>query len=87
MEIKIGEAQGKQAIRDVDKTDELRVLLRVIWKKKSEEVAFNPAEDIKTGDEIKVTVIKVSEAPKAGGEEEATAKEASESLKTDDDKG
>ena len=77
MEIKIGEAQGKQAMKNINKTDELRVLLRVVWKKKSEEVAFNPAEDIKRGDEIKVTVMKVSEAPKAEGVEEATAEEVS----------
>ena len=64
MEIKIGEAQGKKTIRDINKTDEIRVLLRVIWKNKTNEVAFNPAEDIKMGDEIKVTVVKISAAPK-----------------------
>lgn len=60
MEVKIGEAQGKRAIKNFSKTDELKVFLRVVWKKKSEEVAFNPAEDIKMGDEIKITVMKVS---------------------------
>jgi hypothetical protein len=64
MEIKIGEAQGKKAMRDIYKTDELKVLLRVIWKNKTEEVTFNPTEDIKMGDEIKVTVVKISDAPK-----------------------
>ncbi len=82
MEIKIGEAQGKKFVRDINKTDELRVLLRVIWKNKTNEVAFNPAEDLKMGDEVKVTVVKISEAPRAGGEE-ATAEEVSEPLKAE----
>jgi hypothetical protein len=83
MEIKIGEAQGKKAVRDINKTDELKVLLRVIYKNKTDEVAFNPTEDIKMGDEIKVTVVKVSEPLKAEGGEEATAEEVSEPLKTE----
>jgi uncharacterized Zn finger protein len=83
MEIKIGEAQGKKVIRDINKTDELRVLLRVIWKSKTNEVAFNPSEDLKMGDEIRVTVVKISEPPKAEGGEEATAEEVSEPLKTE----
>ena len=64
MEIKIGETQKKKAVRDICKSDELKVLLRVVWKNKSDEVAFNPTEDIKAGDEIKVTVVKVSDATK-----------------------
>jgi hypothetical protein len=83
VEIKIGEAQGKKAVYDISETDELKVLLRVIWKNKTNEVAFNPVEDIKMGDEIKVTVVKVSEPLKAEGGEEATAEEVSEPLKTE----
>ena len=73
MEIKIGEVQGKKTLRNISKTEELRVLLRVIWKNKTNEVAFNPAEDIKMGDEIKVTVVKISEAPKTDDEKNVTA--------------
>jgi hypothetical protein len=72
MEINIGEAQGRMT-SDVNKSVEPRVLLRVIYKNKSDEVAFTPSEDLKRGDEIKVTVVKISEAPKAEGEEESTA--------------
>jgi hypothetical protein len=73
METKIGEVQGKKLLRDVSKTDELKVLLRVIWNNKTNEVAFNPIEDMKMGDEIKVTIIKVSEAPKTDDEKNVTA--------------
>ena len=71
MEIKIGEAQGRM-ITNINKTDEPRVLLRVIYKNKSDEVVFIPTEDLSRGDEIKVTVEKISEPLKAEGEEEGT---------------
>jgi hypothetical protein len=73
METKIGEVQGKKLLRDVSKTDGLKVLLRVIWNNKTNEVAFNPIEDMKMGDEIKVTIVKVSEAPKTDDEKNVTA--------------
>ena len=73
METKIGEMQGKKLLRDVSKTDELKVLMRVIWNNKTNEVAFNPIEDIKMGDEIKVTIVKVSGAPKTDDEKNVTA--------------
>jgi hypothetical protein len=73
METKIGEVQGKKLLRDVSKMDELKVLLRVIWNNKTNEVAFNPIEDMKMGDEIKVTIVKVSEAPKTDDEKNVTA--------------
>ena len=71
MEIKIGEAQGRM-LSNVNRADGSRVLLRVVYKNKTEEVAFKPAEDLKIGDEIKVTVEKISEAPKTDEEGSAT---------------
>ncbi|MFA5628790.1 MAG: hypothetical protein WC958_00790 [Dehalococcoidales bacterium] len=62
--ILIGQVERK-VTTDVPASDELRALLRVVWTAKSGEVVFNPAEDLKRGDIIRVTVEKVSEAPKA----------------------
>ncbi|NLL89755.1 MAG: hypothetical protein GX226_01405 [Dehalococcoidales bacterium] len=50
---------------DITTDEELRVLLRVVWTAKNNEVAFKPAEDLSRGDRIRVTVEKVSEAPRA----------------------
>ncbi len=72
MEIKIGEAQGRMT-SNINKTDEPRILLRVIYKNKTNEVAFNPTEDLKIGYEIKVTVEKVSEPPKTDDDKNVTA--------------
>ncbi len=58
----IGEASGKMT-SEISKEEQLRVLLRVNWTAKSEEVPFNPEEDLKVGDKIKVTMEKISEAP------------------------
>ena len=65
MEIKIGEAQARMTT-SINKEGEPRILFRANYKNvnKSNEVAFKPAEDLKTGDEIKVTVVKISAAPK-----------------------
>ena len=75
MEIKIGEAQARMTT-NISKEIEPRILFRANWRNTnmSNEVAFKPDEDMKKGDAIKVTIIKVSEAPKAEGEKEATAK-------------
>lgn len=56
---------------DITRDEELRVLLRVIWTAKNTEVAFKPTEDLKRGDKIRITVEKVSEAPKAEQTEKA----------------
>ena len=71
MEIKIGEAQVRM-LANISREGEPRVLLRANWKNanKTNEVAFKPAEDLKTGDEIKVTVEKISTAPKADDNKE-----------------
>jgi hypothetical protein len=50
---------------DITSDEELRVLLRVVWTAKNNEVAFKPTENLKRGDRIRVTLEKVSEAPKA----------------------
>jgi hypothetical protein len=62
--VKIGQAQAKMTT-DIEKTEDLKVLLRVYWTPKSQEVIFKPGEDLKREDEIRVTVEKISEAPKA----------------------
>jgi len=71
MEIKIGEAQVRMSA-DISNEDEPRVLLRANWKNtnKTNEVAFKPAEDLKIGDEIKVTIEKISAAPKTDDNKE-----------------
>ena len=96
--IKIGEVQTK-IIDEVKKTDELKVLLRIGWgAETTSTLKFNPPEDLKIGDKIKVIIEKLyeeiekeeevtteeaSEIPKTEGEEEATAEEASETPKAE----
>jgi hypothetical protein len=65
MKIKIGEAQARM-VTNISKESEPRILFRANYKNanKSTEVAFKPAEDLKTGDEIRVTIEKISAAPK-----------------------
>ena len=69
MEIKIGEAKVRM-LTNISTTDEPRVVLRANWKNanKTNEVVFKPTEDLKTGDEIKVTVEKISAAPETDAE-------------------
>ena len=69
MKIKIGEAQARMVTK-IAKEGEWRVLLRANYKNtnKSNEVAFSPAEDMRNGDEIKVTIEKICAAPKAKAE-------------------
>ena len=75
METKIGEVRGKKILKDISKTDELRVLLRVVWNNKTNEAAFNPAEDMKMGDEIKIAIFKVSGAPKTDVDKNVSAEQ------------
>jgi hypothetical protein len=62
--VKIGQADAYMTT-DIPTTEDLRVLLRVVWTAKSNEVAFKSPENLKRGEMIRVTVEKVSEAPKA----------------------
>lgn len=54
-------------IIEVDNEKEPKVVLRANRKfvNRSKEVTFKPAEELKKGDEIRVTVEKISAAPKA----------------------
>jgi hypothetical protein len=61
--VKIGQAEANMTT-DIGMEEDLRVLFRVNWTAKSPEVAFNPAESLKRGDKVRVTVEKISEAPK-----------------------
>jgi len=58
MSTKLGEVQSKMSA-DVEKTDELSVSLKVSDSDKLEAVKFKPAEDLKKGDEVKITIEKV----------------------------
>jgi hypothetical protein len=62
--VKIGQADAYMTT-DIPTTEDLRVLLRVVWTAKSNEVIFKSPENLKRGEMIRVTVEKVSEAPKA----------------------
>jgi hypothetical protein len=62
--IVIGQVDANMST-DITTDEELRVLLRVIWTAKNTEAAFKPAENLKRGDKVRITIKKVSEAPKA----------------------
>jgi len=56
--VKIGEVQS-ETTADVNKTETLKVLLRVGFSDRTKETTFKPTEDLKKGDKIKVTIEKV----------------------------
>ena len=58
MAVKIGEVQAK-LMADVKKTEDLGVNLRVSWADKLEGAKFKPAQDLKKGDTLKITIEKV----------------------------
>jgi len=58
MAVKIGEVQAKLSA-DVKKTDDLGVYLRVSYSDKLQTVRFKPAQDLKKGDALKITIEKV----------------------------
>ena len=58
MAVKLGEVQAKLSA-DVKKTDELSVHLRISYSDKLEGAKFKPAQDLKKGDTLKITVEKV----------------------------
>jgi len=58
MAVKIGEVQAKLSA-DVKKTEDLGVQLRVSFSDKLETVRFKPAQDLKKGDTLKITIEKV----------------------------
>ena len=58
MTVKIGEVTSEMT-SDVKKTENLKVSLRVSYSDKSKEITFNPSEDLKKGDKVKITVEKI----------------------------
>lgn len=56
--VKLGEVQSEMTA-DVKKTDTLKALLRVDWTDKMKEVTFQPSEDLKKGDKVRITVEKL----------------------------
>jgi len=58
MAVKIGEVQSEMT-GDVNKTENLKVFLKVAWADKMKEITFKPSEDLKKGDKLKITVEKV----------------------------
>jgi hypothetical protein len=59
---KIGEAKAMVATA-ISETDAPRLLLRVIYRKKSDEVTFSLSEAVQRHDQIQVTVIRTIKAP------------------------
>lgn len=81
--VKIGEIQTEM-IGDINTTDVMNVFLRVGWgAETTSRIAFKPAEDLKTGDEIKVIIEKVYKEPEPEAKEEVSAGEVSESSKAE----
>ncbi len=58
MAVKIGEVESEMT-GDVNKTEDLKVQLRVSYQDKAKEITFKPSEDLKKGDKVKITVEKV----------------------------
>ena len=58
MPTKLGEIQTTM-MRDVKKTDELMVHLRISFEDKLNTATFKPSEDLKKGDKVKITIEKV----------------------------
>ena len=58
MAVKIGEVTSEMT-SDVKKTEDLKVRLQVTYSDKAKEITFKPAEDLKKGDKVKITVEKV----------------------------
>ena len=71
--VKIGEIQTEM-IGDISTVDVMNVLLRVGWgAETTSRIAFKPAEDLNTGDGIRITIEKVYEEPEPEeGKETAT---------------
>ena len=78
--VKIGEIQTEM-IGDINTTDVMNVFLRIGWgAETTSRIAFKPAEDLKTGDGIRVIIEKEYEEPEPEEEKEATVDEVSEPL-------
>ena len=58
MSVKIGEGTSEMTT-DVNKTEDVKVSLKVSYSDKIKEIAFKPFEDLKKGDKVKITVEKM----------------------------
>ena len=58
MAVKVGEVQAKLSA-DIKKTEDLGVHLRMSYSDKLEGAKFKPAQDLKRGDTLKITIEKV----------------------------
>ena len=58
MAVKFGEAQS-ELTGDVKKTESIKVRLSVSNQDRLKEITFNPSEDLKKGDKVKITVEKL----------------------------
>ncbi len=89
--VKMGEVQVN-ITSDVKTTEELKVLLRWGWGAEiTGKMAFNPSQDLKTGDIVKVIVEKVidipdpvEEAPEASADESQAETTASSEVKEEE---
>jgi hypothetical protein len=85
--LKLGEIQTK-VIDGVKSTDELKVLLRYgCGAEITGKLSFNPSEDLRIGDEVKVIIEKVYEEREMEEEKEAATRELSEPLKAEGEEG
>jgi len=58
MAAKIGEVTSEMTA-DVKKTEDMRFTLKVSYIDKIKEIKFNPSEDLKKGDKVKITIEKI----------------------------
>ncbi len=58
MAVKIGEVTSEMT-SDVNKTEDMKVSLKVSYSDKTKETTFKPLEDLKKGDKVKITVEKI----------------------------
>lgn len=80
---KLGEIRTKM-IDEVKKADELKVILGFGWGAElTGKLAFNPSEDLKIGDEVKVIIERVYEEPEPEEEKEAVTGEAAVASETE----
>ena len=87
--VKIGEIQTEM-IGDINTTDVMNIFLRIGWGvETTSRIAFKPAENLNTGDGIRVTIEKVYEEPEPEPEpaEEATTGEVTETSEVEGGEG
>jgi hypothetical protein len=58
MTVKIGEGTSEMT-GDANKTDDVKLSLKVTYSEKMKEITFKPLEGLKKGDKVKITVEKI----------------------------